>query len=490
MKNLLSLIIAVAFIFSSAFAQVTSIGLIGTGSPNGNWDDDVDLTQSSMDTAMWSGTMTLQAGQVKFRANDEWVMDWGAGDFPMGVGEQGGANIPVVGGEYNISFNHVTGAYNFESTSPLYGTMGISGSSVGMAEVQMEKNPTNPNLWSYNGTFTDGMAFFRADEDDNLKWGGSDFPMGTGTIGADGIPVTAGDYKVTLNSATGEYNFGPAIRIFPTVGIIGDGTAVGWDSDIDMTRDAINADDWAIEINLAAGGMKFRAENDWIVDWGSSSFPVGNGTQGGDNIPVVPGNWAITLNATSGFYTFTPASIGIIGNALAGGWDVDEDMTASGTEGFVWKVNFTAVADGAVKFRKDDDWAINWGAEDFPSGTGTQGGADIPITAGDYEATLNTLTGEYSFSPLSSTDNILDANQVNVFPNPATNELNIQVKAAEMQGEVDVIVLDLNGKAISTSAHNASGTIKTNVSNLSAGMYFLQVRNEKYIVNKRFTIAK
>ncbi len=59
MKNLLSLILTISFAFTGAFAQVGTIGVIGTGSPNGNWDDDVDLLQSTMDTSMWVGTRNV-----------------------------------------------------------------------------------------------------------------------------------------------------------------------------------------------------------------------------------------------------------------------------------------------------------------------------------------------------------------------------------------------------------------------------------------------
>jgi len=104
MKNLLSLIIAVAFTFTGAFAQVASIGVIGTGSPNGNWDEDVDLTQSSMDTAMWSGTMTLQAGQVKFRANDDWAYNLGGDAAAL---EADGGNLSVAAdGNYTITLSY------------------------------------------------------------------------------------------------------------------------------------------------------------------------------------------------------------------------------------------------------------------------------------------------------------------------------------------------------------------------------------------------
>ena len=84
--------------------------------------------------------------------------------------------------------------------------------------------------------------------------------------------------------------------------IVGEGTTNGWDGpDIDMIQDPIQQDNWSAEVYLN-GAVKFRANDAWDVDWGSSSFPVGSGTQGGDNIPVPEGNYIVTLNSTSGFF--------------------------------------------------------------------------------------------------------------------------------------------------------------------------------------------
>jgi hypothetical protein len=59
-------------------------------------------------------TMDLVDGEAKFRANDGWVFNWGAADFPSGTGTINGANIPVPAGSYTIKFNVNTGAYSFE----------------------------------------------------------------------------------------------------------------------------------------------------------------------------------------------------------------------------------------------------------------------------------------------------------------------------------------------------------------------------------------
>ena len=50
--------------------------------------------------------------ELKF-ANGTWAVNWGAPTFPVGVGTQGGANIPVEAGSYKIVFNDILGRYYF-----------------------------------------------------------------------------------------------------------------------------------------------------------------------------------------------------------------------------------------------------------------------------------------------------------------------------------------------------------------------------------------
>jgi hypothetical protein len=65
--------------------------------------------------------------------------------------------------------------------------------------------------------------------------------------------------------------------------------------------------------------------------------------------------------------------------------------------------------DGIVdmKFRLDQDWAVNWGSLEFPSGTGTQDGPNIPVPLNTsfettvYQVTFNCRTGAYTFQDIS-----------------------------------------------------------------------------------------
>ncbi len=89
-----------------------TIGIIGDATANG-WVSSTAMTQSTFDPHVWYLTnVTLTSGQMKFRANDAWTDNWGSGDQDFGTATNGGINISVNAGTYNIYFNDFTGAFS------------------------------------------------------------------------------------------------------------------------------------------------------------------------------------------------------------------------------------------------------------------------------------------------------------------------------------------------------------------------------------------
>ena len=91
---------------SYVLTPITTIGIIGSASPNG-WDSDVDMTYVpyNKDTKEVNGywevkNITLSAGEIKFRANDGWEISWG-GELDNLTTKNGG-NITVEAGTYDI----------------------------------------------------------------------------------------------------------------------------------------------------------------------------------------------------------------------------------------------------------------------------------------------------------------------------------------------------------------------------------------------------
>lgn len=58
-------------------------------------------------------SVTYEDTELKFAADNSWDVNWGASDFPYGVGANNGPNIPVAAGTYNVFFNDILGTYNF-----------------------------------------------------------------------------------------------------------------------------------------------------------------------------------------------------------------------------------------------------------------------------------------------------------------------------------------------------------------------------------------
>lgn len=78
------------------------IGFATTGSDAG-WNDSTPMTYNPTDK-VWEITIALSAGEFKFRANNAWDINLGAGEG-TGVLSYGGANIATTAGTYKVKLN-------------------------------------------------------------------------------------------------------------------------------------------------------------------------------------------------------------------------------------------------------------------------------------------------------------------------------------------------------------------------------------------------
>jgi hypothetical protein len=144
-------------------------------------------------------------------------------------------------------------------------------------DTNLVQDAGNPDLWSLDIELVAGDAKFRADDAWTQNWGNTDFPIGVGTQDGPNIPARAGFHHITFNSATGAYYF----SVSSDIGIIGSATPFGWDADVNMYQDAVDTNVYTLSLALGAGEAKFRQFDAWTVNWGSSAFPTGTGTQDG-----------------------------------------------------------------------------------------------------------------------------------------------------------------------------------------------------------------
>jgi hypothetical protein len=93
--------------------------------------------------------------------------------------------------------------------------------------------------------------------------------------------------------------------IYNSMGLVGDFS--GWDNDVWFTQSATNPSIWTINnVQLPVGGVKFRVDGNWGINWGSNGFPSGTGMRDGPNIPVSEaGNYSVQFNSHTLEYIFT-----------------------------------------------------------------------------------------------------------------------------------------------------------------------------------------
>lgn len=148
------------------------------------------------------------------------------------------------------------------------------------------------------------------------------------------------------------------------------------------------------QFKFKPNGEKDHWEGDWEFD-GEGKIA----DNGGDNCPApeVAGYYMIEVDLTAMTYKLTLINgIGIIGPAQAGGWDTDTDLTYN-PETKAWEGTLDLTAD-KMKFRANDDWAINWGGS-FDALT--QDGADIVVEAGTYDIQLFALCDGKAYATLT-----------------------------------------------------------------------------------------
>jgi hypothetical protein len=95
-------------------AVKTKWGLIGDAIPGTGWNSDVDMTFDPA-TQVWTVTLNLNPGPVKFRANDAWDIEYGDNGANLSL-EAGGANIAIPSaGNYTITLDlHIPGNYSYK----------------------------------------------------------------------------------------------------------------------------------------------------------------------------------------------------------------------------------------------------------------------------------------------------------------------------------------------------------------------------------------
>lgn len=280
----------------------TDWGIVGSATPNG-WDGpDIPFWQTGTEN-VFVAYANLIDGEIKFRENNEWDNNYGGSGGNLVAG---GDNIVVTEGKYKVTidFNNMT--YVIEAFS-----IGIVGDAAPNGwdgpDVPLIYDPTSDQFRAVV-QFTDGEMKFRLNNDWGVNWG-DDGADGTLEEGGANIPVSAGKYVVTVNMNDMTYELEPIANIW---GLVGSATPNGWDGpdfqmNIDYTSEYTSGGIWYVHnVYLAAGELKFRADNDWGLNYGDDGAD-GTLEAGGANIMIpANGNYDVVMDLSTLTYSITP----------------------------------------------------------------------------------------------------------------------------------------------------------------------------------------
>lgn len=226
-------------------------------------------------------------------------------------------------------------------------------------------------------TLIDGEIKFRENNEWTSDLGDTDAD-GTVEAGGANIAVTAGTYKITLNTAAATYT----MEAF-SWGVVGDAY-----NDWGATPDAkfyydYTTDTFKVDVKLLDGEMKFRLNNDW-----TTSFP-------NDNITVTAGHYSIAINLDDNTYTMEESDVwGIVGSGY-NDWGATADFALTQIQSDIYYGDIATLLDGEIKFRLNNDWASDFG-DTGADGTLDAGGDNIAVTAGLYRVYMDVANGTYS----------------------------------------------------------------------------------------------
>ncbi|SNR53396.1 SusE outer membrane protein [Lutibacter agarilyticus] len=184
-----------------------SWGIVGDATPIG-WPGDTTppdeqlVYDSYSDT--WKVIIKLSDGEIKFRANDAWDLNYGDTGAD-GILEPSGDNIAVTAGNYLITIDFKTLEYTLEEIPNIWGIVG-DGTPIGWPD---DNNPvpddkltidfSTDDVWVLKAfPLSDGEVKFRANDSWDLNLGdtGAD---GVLEPGGDNIQVVEGIYDIAID---------------------------------------------------------------------------------------------------------------------------------------------------------------------------------------------------------------------------------------------------------------------------------------------------
>lgn len=297
----------------TATPQLDEKGYYMLGQINGNeWDAKSPVWMNKISDGVYQLKVTTTADKnwFKFYAGSKWdeggdwkIIDTGALGCKENGCEDGSGYIYFYGDSWGklqtmvipgagtwivtLDMNNLT--YSF-AKPVLY----MAGDANGWSHIDYLSGEDGVNYTGFMYLNQNGFKFCSQQNWDGTNYGGAFFGQESDNIIMD---ETEGYYKVDVDLSTKKYTLTP----ITTIGIIGDATVNGWSGDdINMNYVPYNKETkegryWEVkDITLKTGVIKFRANDDWKINWGGE---LDNLTSKGNpaNIAVEEGKYDIKL---------------------------------------------------------------------------------------------------------------------------------------------------------------------------------------------------
>ena len=96
----------------------------------------------------------------------------------------------------------------------------------------------------------------------------------------------------------------------------------------------------------------------------------------------------------------------------------------------------------------------------------------FPMISGNHTIQFTFSEREQSIDPVAASV------RMNLQPNPATSQVNLNIVGVE--GMVNCMLIDMSGRVVYNQNLNAETAQTINVSNLAKGAYFVRITNDKF----------
>ncbi|MFK8104402.1 MAG: T9SS type A sorting domain-containing protein [Saprospiraceae bacterium] len=163
-----------------------------------------------------------------------------------------------------------------------------------------------------------------------------------------------------------------------------------------------------------------------------------------------------------------------------------------GTGAFVfWQVNENYVYSATILRQDQLGDVLNYGSFLGTGATATDGAFEALAGSDDSPAVLHLGIKEPSVI-ISTEDVLADNNEVNLFPNPVSEMVNLEIKLVKEVNNLTVEIVDVTGRMVFNNNFGSlqEETLNIDVNTLTNGTYFLTVKSALGSRTERFVIQK